>query len=181
MNPSKHGVTGMALTSDEVQAFMDYLEDAMPVKGKVNQDGKEVEDTSVRDADVYYIEHEAENLYEILQKVAQMVNLYFKYELTGIEKAQILHYKSPSNGYNYHIDLDSNEKAISRKVSVSIILNDDYEGGEICFRTSETGTCQRPTAGNVIAFSSFIPHKVKPITSGERYAVVVWFTGPCFR
>ncbi len=42
--------------------------------------------------------------------------------------------------------------------------------------TSETGTCQRPTAGNVIAFSSFIPHKVKPITSGERYAVVVWFT-----
>jgi PKHD-type hydroxylase len=77
--------------------------------------------------------------------------------------------------------LDSNEKSISRKVSVSIILNDDYEGGEICFRTSETGTCQRPTAGNVIAFSSFIPHKVKPITSGERYAVVVWFTGPCFR
>ena len=140
MNPSKHGVTGMALSSEEVQAFMDYLEDAMPVKGKVNQDGKEVEDTSVRDADVYYIEHEAENLYEILQKVAQMVNLYFKYELTGIEKAQILHYKSPSNGYNYHIDLDSNEKAISRKVSVSIILNDDYEGGEICFRTSETGT-----------------------------------------
>jgi hypothetical protein len=99
MNPSKHGVTGMALSSEEVQAFMDYLEDAMPVKGKVNQDGKEVEDTSVRDADVYYIEHEAENLYEILQKVAQMVNLYFKYELTGIEKAQILHYKSPSNGY----------------------------------------------------------------------------------
>ena len=181
MNPSKHGVTGMALSSEEVQAFMDYLEDAIPVKGKVHKDGKEVTDTSIRDADVYHIEQEAENLYEILQKVAQMVNLYFKYELTGMEKAQILHYKSPSNGYSYHIDLDSSEKAISRKVSVTIVLNDGYEGGEICFRTSETGSCQRPTAGNVIAFSSFIPHKIKPITSGERYAVVVWFTGPCFR
>ena len=40
MNASKHGVTGMALSSEEVQAFMDYLEDAIPVKGKINKDGK---------------------------------------------------------------------------------------------------------------------------------------------
>ena len=181
MHPSKHGVTGMALSSEEVQAFMDYLVDAAPVKAKVNKKGKEQEDTAVRDADVYYIEQEAENLYEILQKVAKMVNLYFKYDLTGIEKAQIMHYKAPSAGYKYHIDLEANEKETSRKVSVSILLNDEYEGGEICFRTSEEGTCQKPSAGNVIAFSSFIPHKINPITSGERYAVVVWFTGPCFR
>ena len=74
----------MALSSEEVQAFMDYLEDAIPVKGKINKDGKEVTDTSIRDADVYHIEQEAENLYEILQKVAQMANLYFKYEISHL-------------------------------------------------------------------------------------------------
>ena len=181
MKASKHGVTGMALSSEEVQAFKDYLEDASPIPAKVNKEGQHELDTSVRDADVYYIEHEAENLYEILQKIAKMVNLYFKYDLTGIEKAQIMHYKSPSNGYSYHIDLSASESEVSRKVSVSILLNDDYEGGEMCFRTSEEGSCQKPSAGNVIAFSSFIPHKINPVTSGERYAVVVWFTGPCFR
>ena len=87
MQPSKHGVTGMALSNEEVQAFKDYLVDAVPFKAKVNKKGKEEEDTTVRDADVYFVEHEAEELYEIFQKVAQMVNLYFKYELTGIEKS----------------------------------------------------------------------------------------------
>ena len=181
MKAPKHGVTSMALSGEEVQAFMDYLVDAVPAKAKVNKSGKEKEDTSVRDADVYFIEHEAESLYEILQKVAKTVNLYFKYNLTGIEKAQIMHYKAPSNGYEYHIDLAPNGNDISRKVSVSILLNDEYEGGEICFRTSEHGICQKPETGNVVAFSSFIPHKINPVTSGERYAVVVWFTGPCFR
>ena len=180
MHSSKHGVTGMSLSTEQVQAFMDYLEDAMPVKAKVHKAGKKKTDTAVRDADVYHIEHEATELYDILQEVAKMVNLYFKYDLTGIEKAQIMHYKAPSNGYNYHIDLEPHTSETSRKVSVSILLNDEYEGGEICFRTSEEGTCQKPETGNVIAFSSFIPHKINPVTSGERYAVVVWFTGTPF-
>ena len=176
----KHGVTGMALSSEEVQAFMDYLVDATPTKAKVHKKGEEATDNSTRDAQVYFIEYEATELYDILQKVAKTVNLYFKYDLSGIEKAQIVHYKAPSNGYNYHIDIGAEGTAASRKVSVSIILNDEYEGGEICFRTSEEGTCQKPETGNVIAFSSFIPHKINPVTSGERYAVVVWFTGTPF-
>ena len=181
MNASKHGVTGMALSTEEVKAFKDYLVDAVPSKAKVNKKGKEQEDTNIRDADVYFVEHEAKELYEIFQKIAQMVNLYFKYELTGIEKAQIMHYKAPSNGYEYHIDIDANNSESSRKVSVSILLNEDYKGGEMCFRTGEEPSCTKPKTGNVVAFSSFIPHKINPITSGERYAVVVWFTGPCFR
>jgi len=171
----------MALSSEEVQAFMDYLVDATPTKAKVHKKGEEATDSSTRDAQVYFIEYEATELYDILQKVAKMVNLYFNYNLSGIEKAQIMHYKAPSNGYEYHIDLAPNGNDISRKVSVSILLNDEYEGGEICFRTSEHGTCQKPETGNGVAFSSFIPHKINPVTSGERYAVVVWFTGPCFK
>jgi predicted 2-oxoglutarate/Fe(II)-dependent dioxygenase YbiX len=33
----------------------------------------------------------------------------------------------------------------------------------------------------VVIFSSFLSHKVKPITKGKRYVVVGWFTGPPFR
>ncbi len=73
MQPSKHGVTGMALSTEEVKAFKDYLVDAVPSKAKVNKKGKEQEDTNIRDADVYFVEHEAKELYEIFQKSAKNV------------------------------------------------------------------------------------------------------------
>ena len=37
MKAPKHGVTGMALSGEEVQAFMDYLVDATPTKAKVHR------------------------------------------------------------------------------------------------------------------------------------------------
>jgi len=61
------------------------------------------------------------------------------------------------------------------------LLNEDYEGGEICFRSSENESCTRPKMGEVVAFSSFLSHKVKPVTKGDRYVVVAWFNGPPFR
>jgi predicted 2-oxoglutarate/Fe(II)-dependent dioxygenase YbiX len=64
---------------------------------------------------------------------------------------------------------------------MSLLLNDGYEGGELCFRTSESANCTLPKIGDVVAFSSFILHKVRKITKGERYVVVAWFTGPPFR
>jgi hypothetical protein len=39
----------------------------------------------------------------------------------------------------------------------------------------------RRTRGAIIAFPSFFPHRVTPIISGTRKALVVWATGPEFR
>jgi PKHD-type hydroxylase len=35
--------------------------------------------------------------------------------------------------------------------------------------------------GEVVLFSSFLSHRVKPVTKGTRHVVVAWFTGPPFR
>ena len=44
------------------------------------------------------------------------------------------------------------------------------------------GVTHIPTQkGDIIAFSSFIPHRVTNIVSGERWAIVAWFSGPQFR
>jgi PKHD-type hydroxylase len=37
------------------------------------------------------------------------------------------------------------------------------------------------TRGTLIAFPSYVLHRVTPIISGTRKAVVVWTTGPRFR
>jgi PKHD-type hydroxylase len=35
--------------------------------------------------------------------------------------------------------------------------------------------------GNAIVFPSYIAHRVLPITSGMRQALVAWIHGPAFR
>lgn len=64
----------------------------------------------------------------------------------------------------------------SRQVSCSVLLNDDFEGGELSF-FGDTYTA--PVAqGSVVFFPSsrLFPHQVKPVTRGVRYAIVTWFS-----
>ena len=93
--------------------------------------------------------------------------------------AQLLKYKAPSIGYGWHTDM-GNGDASTRKLGLSISLNDDYEGGE--FMVFGNGEQQIALGkGEAIVFSSFLPHKVKPITKGERWSLVAWVSGSCFR
>lgn len=73
-----------------------------------------------------------------------------------------------------------------RKLSTSVILNEDYEGGELEFRLIDgmgevETTRMKPPAGSVVVFPSYIPHRVAPITKGTRYSVVAWYGGPPFK
>lgn len=63
----------------------------------------------------------------------------------------------------------------TRVLSVLLYLNDDYEGGEICFQQSNIKL--KAEAGSVIFFpSNFLyVHEVMPITSGKRYSLPNWY------
>ena len=178
----KHGVTGgVSLSEEQVQKFFTFIKDKKPEIGKVFRAGKKVKDKEYRDVEIFSIDEDQEDLYQILNTVASMVNLYFRYDIDGIEKAQIMKYSAPYGGYNWHIDIGAEGIALNRKIGVSILLNDDYKGGEIMFRSGDKEEGIKPPTGNTVAFSSFIPHKVNPITKGERYVLVAWFTGPPFK
>ena len=66
-----------------------------------------------------------------------------------------------------------------RKLSMTIILNDEFEGGEF-----ELLGHQKPVEengmGTVIIFPSYMVHRVRPITSGTRYSLVAWICGEPF-
>ena len=70
-----------------------------------------------------------------------------------------------------HVDTSSDQH---RTLSCSLILNDDYEGGEITFLDGEIKP--RLKKGDLIIFpSSFTyPHQVLPIVSGTRYSIITW-------
>ena len=70
-----------------------------------------------------------------------------------------------------HVDTSSDQH---RTLSCSLILNDDYEGGEISFFDGEIKPNLKK--GDLIIFpSSFTyPHQVLPIKNGIRYSIITW-------
>ena len=82
-----------------------------------------------------------------------------------------------------------------RKLSMTCQLTDgsEYKGGELEFDFRQYDPPQRDESkhlrkateilpkGSVIIFPSFIWHRVKPVTSGTRYSLVVWHLGYPFK
>ena len=71
-----------------------------------------------------------------------------------------------------HIDSFSK---IPRAVSCSMMLNDDYKGGEFAFFDRKIK--YNLSKGDIIMFPSnyMYPHEIMPITSGTRYSIITWF------
>ena len=72
-----------------------------------------------------------------------------------------------------------------RKISMSIILNDNFEGGAFEFASYGKEKCNitpiETKAGDMIFFPSGMEHRVAPVTKGVRYSLVNWFVGPPVR
>jgi hypothetical protein len=73
--------------------------------------------------------------------------------------------------YRQHID---EAGSTGRILSCSIILNDDFSGGEM--EWFDGSLVIKPTRGTVIMFPSgfMFPHAVLPVSDGIRYSAVTW-------
>ena len=96
------------------------------------------------------------------------------YGYTQIFDIEILKYEN-TGFYTWHVD---HFAKIPRTMSCILLLNNDYEGGNLCFRNQD-GTeewCVDTVPGRVVIWpSNFLyPHTVKPVTKGTRYSVVAW-------
>jgi len=139
---------------------------------------------NIREVEVYDIQlsQETEWIYqEIASRVSFANKKYYNFDLTGIlHSLQLLHYKSNDQGhYDWHMDCGSGESA-TRKLSLSIELSDekDYTGGDLEVHIGGDIINTSKGQGVVHMFPSFCPHRVTPVTYGERWALVVWVHGP---
>ena len=113
----------------------------------------------------------------------------WEFKIESAEPYQISKYEI-GEFYNWHIDsigtqgtkyIDKTKPDIdgkTRKISMSLILNDDLEGGDLVL-WQQGGVKQEK--GSLIFFPSFIPHQVTPVTKGIRYSLVMWFLGKPWR
>ena len=121
----------------------------------------------------------------------------WKYDIRYAESMQITRYKK-GGFYCFHKDGPSDHLSAYdepdnefmhghvRKLSMTVLLNDNYEGGEFQFATYNKEECEIHTpefnkTGMIIVFPSDMEHKIAPVTKGIRYSLVVWFLGPPFK
>ena len=110
-------------------------------------------------------------------------NNHFGFEgMRLTEPGQFTHYLT-GGFYEWHMDNDVQGKHQPpvRKISMTLLLSDPstFEGGELEFMSK--GKTAKLKQGQAIFFSSWLQHRVKPVTKGERKSLVMWFGGPSFK
>ena len=112
----------------------------------------------------------------------------WKYNIVAAQSCQITRYIK-DEFYSWHKDGIGSHHEVhnrpdnkflhgnTRKLSMSIILNSNFEGGDFEIEGLPNPTLKE---GSIIVFPSFTRHRVAPVTKGIRYSLVAWFVGPPF-
>ena len=123
-------------------------------------------------------------IYDRIQRVARSLNdRAYQFDLRGFsENFQYTIYHGSEGGhYDWHVDQGLLQ--VQRKLSISVQLSDPggYEGCDLEFKAGNQAETAPRTKGCVIAFPSYVLHRVTPCTRGTRKALVAWITGPKFK
>lgn len=116
------------------------------------------------------------NYQELLAALLDANQMFYNFDFNGISECYFAKYSQGCHYQALHIDSMVGLKH-QRKLSFSLLLNDNFTGGELCTadRTLDV------KKGKLYVFPSFLPHKINPILTGDRYAIFGFFLGPDWR
>ncbi len=125
------------------------------------------------------------NLLIMLLRMVKSVNRssHWNLNIAGIEPVQFGVY-GKDDFYDWHVDQHPKPvRGMVRKISMTLFLNNDYEGGEFDLEIYRPDADPRYKTfklnpWSAIFFQGDQWHRVRPITSGSRKSIVAWFYGP---
>lgn len=178
-----------AFTDEELTKIIDYCETLQQIPATVLGTSEAEKVKEIRSSDISWVKREEQSnwIFDRINAIIEQSNTkYYGFDLYGYDSLQYTTYSGEVEGrYDWHMDscLDSQSLAETRKLSLTLLLDDRYEGGEFQINTGqEKYEKTLPTKkGRAIIFPSFIIHRVKPVTRGERKSLVAWCVGPKFK
>ena len=167
-------------TNEELQKIIDYCESEGTHRGTIFS-GNQEETERVRKSNVKFHSRNDSTawIFDRLNFIIQATNeRFYNFDLNGYESFQYTTYNADEQGeYNWHMDMCLNHMPDNmyetRKLSMTLQLNDDYEGGEFVMWEDEVIELKQ---GSVLIFPSnyLYPHKINPVKKGTRYSFVSW-------
>lgn len=178
-------VTGPLFNFHELTQIKKYT-DNLPLEKGTLLNGEPV-DENIRKCDVVFFGRN-ENNFWIFDKINSMINSvndnFYNMDLFGYQDIQYTKYNSSGGKYVSHLDINTgtNNAYLTRKLSISILLNNTFLGGDFFINLGEYNKhIIKMNAGDYVVFPSFLLHGVSEITTGERESLVVWTLGPKFK
>jgi len=120
---------------------------------------------------------------KMLEDAEYFNNRWYNFDLNGCQALQYTEYLEGGE-YKGHMDLHlDTETPLERKLSLSLLLSSPnlVEGGSLQWFNGSDWITIPQQQGEIIAFPSFIIHRVSPITRGARRSLVAWIEGSRFR
>lgn len=154
-------------------------------KGKI---GESLKTNKLRKSDIKWLmPNQPDNIW-IFNRIANEIDYlnkeFYNFDLYGFSEIQYTTYK-PGNYYDWHVDTfmgPKNKPDPIRKLSATIALNDNYEGGQFQFYNGEyPPDIPEIKKGSIIVFPSTSWHRITPVTKDTRISLVAWLTGPLFK
>ena len=163
---------------------------------KTGRKGDYKTDSKIRISDVAWTNDQW--VYDIIWPFMMQANdeAGWRYEIKAAESSQVTRYKK-GGFYKFHRDGNGDHLSAYnnptnafmhghvRKLSMTVLLNESFEGGAFEFASYGKEECTitpvEMKQGDVIVFPSVMEHRVAPVTKGIRYSLVTWFVGPPFR
>lgn len=180
------------LTKEECEYIIsEYKNSSEWMKGKTGDDISGHPIDSFRNCDVIgmSVKEIIDANYETRKKIDDLIfnnsgRVMNKY-IRDFPDNNFVHFVDSDSGYDllryteggfYKQHVDNGKKTKLRALSMSINLNDDYDGGEFAFFNREIIIRTKP--GSAILFPSnfMYPHEIMPVTKGTRYSIITWFT-----
>lgn len=107
----------------------------------------------------------------LFQRITPIVKRAFAFEVTRRESLFIARYEGARSGIQMGHRDNVLPHVAHRRFALSVILNEDFEGGELVFpEFSNHG--YRGATGTALVFSSSLLHEVRETTKGRRYALI---------
>ena len=188
---------------DEIVKYGKSISDQMAVTGGFghgkNLNKKQIKDLKTkRDSNIVWMNDRW--IYKEIQPYVHQANANagWNFQWDFSESCQFTIYKKKQY-YDWHCDSwdkpyneDGPTKGKIRKLSVTVSLTDpqEYKGGELEFDFRNEDPDKDPAIracteilpkGSLVVFPSFVWHRVKPVTKGVRYSLVIWNLGYPFK
>jgi len=174
------------LNSQQCDDLVNIGRSIPPMTSEIGEKGKQDINLNIRKSQICFIPRveKFKFLYDRLLFDCHKINRdCFGFDnMNMIEVPQYSEYYNDGH-YSWHPDTEMNgiNNGVTRKISMSVLLNDpsEFTGGD--FEILEEGRKIPLNKGDAVFFASFLVHRVKPVTSGVRKSLVQWFTGSPFK
>ena len=112
---------------------------------------------------------------KLCKSVLPEIEKVFYSEISHRETYKICRYDGSNSG-KFGKHRDTIAPHLHRRYAITLVLNDDYEGGGIAFPEYNSEVLSIPKYGAVV-FPGSLFHQVNNISSGSRYVIISFFFG----